>query len=217
MPSTTSISPVSSPFDDSARYDYSSTAHLTHTQTGTSSTYDTSYHGASTTDAPHPYNSRYDSPPAAGQGDPFADQNAIPLQQHNKMGEAHGATAGVYSMDPEERYPREKRRKKKGWLNSKHTWVVYFLTAVQIGVFIGELVKNGMRSCSLYRGRMLTIVCRCPHGHAHTNETQFQHYDRPFALRPHQHGRPLPALHALRERRARRRPGRQATHRLAMS
>ncbi|KAF2452085.1 rhomboid-domain-containing protein [Karstenula rhodostoma CBS 690.94] len=142
-----SISPVTSPFDDANHYDnnphynYSSTAHLTHTQTGTSSVYnDTAYHG---NDQSHPYHNRYDPPPAAAQHDPFADQNAIPLQQQGKMG-TYPASAGVYQMDPEGR-PREKRKKKKkGWFSGRVTWVVYILTTVQIGVFIGEIIKNGI-------------------------------------------------------------------------
>lgn len=147
-PSAQSISPVTSPFQDANRYDtdphhdYSSTAHLAHTQTGASSAYsDTAYH-ANANAPSNPYNNHYDAPPAA-QHDPFADQNAIPLQNHGKTG-THATAAGVYQMDPEGR-PREKRRKKKkkGWFSGRVTWVVYILTTVQIGVFIGELIKNG--------------------------------------------------------------------------
>jgi hypothetical protein len=140
-----SVSPVTSPFDDGNRYDnhhhdYSSTAHLTHTQTGASSAYsDTAYHGNAQA---HPYNNHYDSPPAAAQHDPFADQNAIPLQQQGKMG-THPAATGTYQLDPEGR-PREKRKKKKkGWFSGRVTWVVYILTTVQIAVFIAEIIKNG--------------------------------------------------------------------------
>ena len=143
-----SISPVTSPFDDTNRYDnrhdYSSTAHLTHTQTGPSLSYtDTSYHSPDPYgNHAHPYNQHYDTPPAPAQHDPFADQNAIPLQQQGKMGSGQVAT-GVYQMDPEGR-PREKRRKKKkGWFSGRVTWVVYILTAVQVGVFVGEIIKNG--------------------------------------------------------------------------
>lgn len=142
-----SIPSATSPFDDANRYDnhdYSSTAHLTHTQTGTSSAYsDTAYHSADPyNNQAHPYNQRYDSPPAATQHDPFTDQNAIPLQHQGKMGSSHAATS-AYQMDPEGR-PREKRKKKKkGWFSGRVTWVVYILTTVQIGVFIGELIKNG--------------------------------------------------------------------------
>ena len=144
-----SLSPVTSPFDDRYENDHnhSSTAHLTHSQTGASSTYsDTAYHGADPySNQAHPYNQRYDSPPAATHQDPFADQNAIPLQQQGKMHPSHGA-AGVYQMDPEGRpgrRPRDKKKKKKGWFSGRVTWVVYILTAVQIGVFVGELIRNG--------------------------------------------------------------------------
>jgi hypothetical protein len=33
---------------------------------------------------------------------------------------------------------------KKGWFSGKISWVVYIVTTVQIGVFIGEIVKNCM-------------------------------------------------------------------------
>ncbi|KAF1967895.1 rhomboid-domain-containing protein [Bimuria novae-zelandiae CBS 107.79] len=158
-----SISPVSSPFDDGNRYDsnhdYSSTAHLAHTQTGASSAYsDTAYHGADPyTNQAHPYNQRYDAP-APTHADPFADQNAIPLQQQQgKMGSSHVAT-GVYQMDPEGR-PREKRKKKKkGWFSGKITWVVYILTAVQIGVFVGELIRNGVLTGSPIQTKPFNIM-----------------------------------------------------------
>jgi hypothetical protein len=137
------VSPITSPFDDSNRYDYPSTTHLAHTNTTNSSAYtDTAYHGSET---PHNYNSRYD-PPANHQSDPFGDHSAIPLQNQGKMGEG-AASAAVYGADPERRYTGEKRRKKKkGWFSGRITWVVYTLTAVQIGVFVGEIIKNGMSS-----------------------------------------------------------------------
>ncbi|KAF2005567.1 rhomboid-domain-containing protein [Amniculicola lignicola CBS 123094] len=131
--STQSISPVASPFDDDHRYDYNSTTHLpSHTQsTGYE---DTSYQ-------PHMYNKQ-------GHGtDPFADQNAIPLQAQGKL---DGPTR--YDSDLEARsgggYMQyggvQPPPKKKGWLSGRVTWVVYIMTAVQIGVFVGELIKNGM-------------------------------------------------------------------------
>ncbi|KAF2686663.1 rhomboid-domain-containing protein [Lentithecium fluviatile CBS 122367] len=135
------VSPVTSPFDDSHRYDYPSTTHLTHADTTSSSAYgDTAYHGGA--DTPLSYNSRYD-PPANHQSDPFGDHSAIPLQNQGKMGEG-AASAAVYGADPERRYTGEKRRKKKGWFSGRVTWVVYFLTTVQIGVFVGEIIKNGV-------------------------------------------------------------------------
>lgn len=151
--SAQSISPVNSPFDDSHRYDYPSTTNLTHAQSTSSSAYaDTAYHGAQ---SPHGYNSRYDPP--ANHSDPFADQNAIPLQNQGKMGGGH-ATTGVYGADPEGRYPPEKRRKKKGWFSGRVTWVVYFLTTVQIAVFIGEIIKNGTLKSCIFRPLVFAIA-----------------------------------------------------------
>jgi hypothetical protein len=136
------ISPVTSPFDDANRYDYPSTTHLAHANTTSSSAYgDTSYHGADAHSS-HGYNNRYD-PPANHQSDPFGDHSAIPLQNQGKMGEG-APSAAVYGADPERRYPGEKSRKKKGWFSGRVTWVVYILTAVQVGVFVGEIIKNGM-------------------------------------------------------------------------
>ena len=48
-------------------------------------------------------------------------------------------------MDPENRmYGGHEKKKKKGFFKGKVTWVVYILTTVQVGVFIGELINNGM-------------------------------------------------------------------------
>jgi membrane associated rhomboid family serine protease len=35
-------------------------------------------------------------------------------------------------------------RKKKGWLSGRVTWVCYILTVVQVAVFVGELIRNGV-------------------------------------------------------------------------
>jgi hypothetical protein len=35
------------------------------------------------------------------------------------------------------------RRQKQGWFTGKITWVIYLVTLVQIGVFIGEIVSSG--------------------------------------------------------------------------
>ena len=52
-----------------------------------------------------------------------------------------------YHADPE-RYglgvEPARKKKKKGWFSGRVTWVVYILTTVQIGVFVGELIKNGI-------------------------------------------------------------------------
>ncbi|KAF2087257.1 rhomboid-domain-containing protein [Saccharata proteae CBS 121410] len=96
---------------------------------------DTGYHGAST----------HDGRPT----DPFADQNAIPL--HAQQPKNDGSPMR-YNADPEYQYGaaaampgkggRRRPRGKKGWFKGPITWVVFTLTIVQIGVFIGEIVKN---------------------------------------------------------------------------
>ena len=81
--------------------------------------------------------------------DVFSDQNAIPLQNQSKMG---GASQTQYNADPERLgQGAEKRRqqKKKGWFSGRVSWVVYILTIVQVGVFVGELIKNGMSAASM--------------------------------------------------------------------
>lgn len=130
----------SSPFDDPYRINttYSS---------GALGGNDTSYHPASQYNSTSHLNDRYDSPSAANQHpDPFADQNAIQMQSQPKM----DGSPTRYNADPEYyghgvEPPRNKRKKKKeGWFSGRITWVVYILTVVQVGVFVGELIKMGM-------------------------------------------------------------------------
>ncbi|KAL6708551.1 hypothetical protein ACN47E_002532 [Coniothyrium glycines] len=141
------VSPISrvdshpqSPFDDPYRVD------TTHS-TGALSGYDTSYQPPSQYNSTSHLNDRYDSPAPDRHPDPFADNNAIQMQSQPKM---DGQSPTQYNADPE-RYglgvepARNKRKKQKeGWFSGGITWVVYFLTVVQIGVFVGELIKMGM-------------------------------------------------------------------------
>ncbi|KAF2817636.1 rhomboid-domain-containing protein [Mytilinidion resinicola] len=124
----TPISPVASPFDDHTYPDYPTTSRPTPSNYG-----DTGYHGAGGGYQQNPY---HDS------SDPFTDQNAIPLHSQQSLQGKMDASPTRYNADPESRFPREK--KKKGWFSGKITWVVYILTTVQIGVFIGELIKNAV-------------------------------------------------------------------------
>lgn len=130
------VSPISSPFDE-RQY---------HSSGALGGYPDTSYSNAPSNSNTQ-YPNRYDLP-SGRPNDPFADQNAIPLHAQPKM-DGHKPGDGSptrYYADPEQ-YPlpnREKRRKKKnGWLSGRITWVVYLLTTVQVGVFVGELIKNG--------------------------------------------------------------------------
>jgi hypothetical protein len=84
----------------------------------------------------------------SNQQDPFTDHNAIPLhvQLKTDTNKLDNGSPTRYNADPEA-YPRPSRKrskkKKKGWFSGRVTWVVYILTTVQIGVFVGELIKNG--------------------------------------------------------------------------
>ncbi|KAF2126791.1 rhomboid-domain-containing protein [Dothidotthia symphoricarpi CBS 119687] len=115
-----------SPFEDHTYPPYPATAN----SSGALSAHDTSYYGQ-----PQRYDSR--------DSDPFADHSAIPLNTRPKA----DASPSRYDADPE-RYPSAprdaKRKKKKGWFKGRVTWVCYILTLAQVGVFVGELVKNGM-------------------------------------------------------------------------
>jgi hypothetical protein len=82
----------------------------------------------------------------SGQQDPFTDHNAIPLHsQPTSHTHKLDDSPTRYNADPEAfpRPSRKRSKKKKGWFSGRVTWVVYILTTVQIGVFVGELIKNG--------------------------------------------------------------------------
>jgi membrane associated rhomboid family serine protease len=142
------VSPVSSsPFEDHTYPPYPTNSNNTTHSSGALGGYpDTAYHGPPQY-SHNTFASPYDTPPAHahGQHDPFADQNAIPLQSQPKM----DGSPTRYDADPERMYPapekrRRKAKKKEGWFSGRVTWVVYILTVVQIGVFVGELIKNGI-------------------------------------------------------------------------
>jgi hypothetical protein len=82
--------------------------------------------------------------------DPFSDGSAIPLQsQSPKYPGRESPIAGMADAEqqfppsgPKERIPS----RQSGWFKKKITWAVYLLSTVQIAVFLGELIKNGMCS-----------------------------------------------------------------------
>ena len=71
---------------------------------------------------------------------PDASDSQIPLRPTESPEQAAG-----------DRRQRRRRREqeKKGWLSGRVPWAVYFLSVVQIAVFIGELAKNGMLTLTL--------------------------------------------------------------------
>ncbi|KAF2710213.1 rhomboid family membrane protein-like protein [Pleomassaria siparia CBS 279.74] len=141
--STQSISPVTSPYDEHDDHNNHNDYNFppTHSNSAAALPLNTSYDNQNYSDRDHTDTS-YHGHNDSQSSDPFADQNAIPLHQQGRM--APGSKR--YDSDQEARYPpgHEKNIKKKGWLSGRVTWVVYILTTVQIGVFVGELIKNGM-------------------------------------------------------------------------
>jgi hypothetical protein len=90
--------------------------------------------------------------------DPFRDSNAIPLQaqQSLKAGGRVSSSPTSGMGDAEHQYgsrhdktsrrsSRHQSKPKQGWFKGKITWAVYFLTCVQLIIFIVELVRNGER------------------------------------------------------------------------
>lgn len=102
--------------------------------------------------------------PAADSTNSFRDD--IPLRDHPGLPlKDSDTTDHVYdSQAPPPHMMEEGRSKRKngfGFLKSgkkKITWVCYILTTVQVAVFIGEIIKNGMISCTLvlHFGRIYT-------------------------------------------------------------
>ncbi|KAF2759186.1 rhomboid-domain-containing protein [Pseudovirgaria hyperparasitica] len=138
------ISPVASPFDD--RNQAYSHQHPDISHQPSLQTMDSSYHGAAGNPyaTPSPYNH---------SSDPFADQNAIPLHAASSQAPLNPKDGnGVYGVDAEGQSKNRGQRgnngryvrKKEGWFTGKITYVCFTLTLVQIGVFIGALIKNAV-------------------------------------------------------------------------
>ncbi len=110
----------------------------------------TSYDGYSELTPTYSHNS-YSRPSFS---DPYHDSDSIPLSQRK-----HDSTQTIQpilSRDQDDPFVRDidptKRKKgrrrepppKEGWFRGKITWVVFVLTAIQLVVFLAEIIKNGM-------------------------------------------------------------------------
>lgn len=80
----------------------------------------------------------------------YGDQDAenIPLQQAHSRSDwmqqpTHYAPSPDAQYHPDPSLGPGSRRRKKGFFRKKIPWVTYVLTAVQVAVFIAELVKSG--------------------------------------------------------------------------
>ncbi|KAK3686650.1 hypothetical protein LTR37_019581 [Vermiconidia calcicola] len=89
-------------------------------------------------------NDRYDN-------DPYDDENSIPLSGRRAKHASATTISPILPHEQEDPFvrdadPKKKRRRKgkDGWFSGEITWVVFILTVVQIFVFIGELIKNGI-------------------------------------------------------------------------
>ena len=91
-----------------------------------------------------------------GGENPFEDppthySDDIPLRQNPPIGNAASSSPyspqyesnGIETMQDRDRRPDRVPKKKNRFLNKKIPWAVYFFTAVQIVVFLAELIKNG--------------------------------------------------------------------------
>lgn len=75
-------------------------------------------------------------------------QNAIPLQDRSGKDTTSEMDDHVYEAAPKKKKKQGVRFGELGMFGAygnRIPWVVYIFTAVQIGVFIGELVDNGKR------------------------------------------------------------------------
>jgi hypothetical protein len=135
-----------------------------------------------------------------GSTDPFADQNAIPLQPNKTK---HDAFASANSLnDPEQPFPRYDQQKdrapsrQKGWFKGKITYAVYLLTLVQLAVFIAEIVKNGKTGERASVAASRLTDCSNINRLANRDTSDVQSHDRTVAASSHQHGGQICAVYA---------------------
>ena len=95
------------------------------------------------------------------QSDPFADDDAVPLRKYRPKHDSQASVAPMVTPVYDDPFVRDiepsKRRSKRdsrrdsrrdvplneGWFTGRITWVCYFLTVVQIAVFLAEIIRNG--------------------------------------------------------------------------
>ena len=116
--------------------------------------------------------------------------NGIPLQDRMPKDSAADATDHVYEAPP--RKKAKKAAVRFGELgmfgaNSKRIpWVVYLFSIVQVGVFIGEIVKNG--ECKIFPPiphlSKLTLSSSYNDGISYYDSPLLQSYDRTIHLCP---------------------------------
>lgn len=115
--------------------------------------------------SPSPFVDPYGQPSAAQpsryDNDPYDDNNAIPLDERgHKHGSMHSVAPILPPQHPDDdpfvrdAKPGKKRRRRsdgrndrvdedEGWFKGKITWVCFFMSVVQLSVFLAELIKYG--------------------------------------------------------------------------
>jgi hypothetical protein len=187
-------------------------------------------YNSSPSPSPTPLVDPYGQPSAAPSSrydtDPYDDRSAIPLDERgNKHGSMHSIAPILPPQHPDDdpfvrdAKPGKKRRRRsdgrgdrvdedEGWFKGKITWVCFFMSSVQLAVFLAELIKYGKSLGFWLLVRAIKDMTNEYHRHAHGNanstQTLLQSHDRTFALSLHQYGRSISALHAQHERRAER-------------
>jgi hypothetical protein len=126
--------------------------------------------------SPSPFVDPYGQPSAAPSSrydtDPYDDRNAIPLNERDhKHGSMHSVAPILPPQHPDDdpfvrdAEPGKKRRRRSdrrddrldeddGWFKGKITWVCFFMSTVQLAVFLAELIKYG----TLHVGFWGTII-----------------------------------------------------------
>lgn len=120
-----------------------------------------------------PFDTPFDDPASSsrhnlnGRGasaDNMYGQNAIPLQDRNGKDPVDDMEDHVYEAAPKKREKKKQQGVRFGELGmfgaygNRIPWVVYIFTAVQIGVFIGELVDNGKSDKSCSQPKRLSVI-----------------------------------------------------------
>lgn len=105
----------------------------------------------------HPDTSYYGS---HDDRDPYDDHDAVPMHNYNYKHSSQASTAPVIAPEYDDPFVRNARPKKKkttnmfsrglgpdgrknGWFSGQITWVCYILSAIQLIVFIAQIIRNG--------------------------------------------------------------------------
>jgi hypothetical protein len=193
---TSPVSPFEAPFDDHVYpLNPPSNQHYQNSRFDSQSTLgqDTRYYGQ------HNGSGRLDGASNHGDDIPLRDHPAVPAKDSPNISTDH-----VYDADPAMQSARLEEGRKRESLGrgglarfkgkGRIAWVTYILTAIQVIVFIVEIIKNGMFGSP--PGRNNANVSSTTHRLPNRNPPLLQPNDRSLPIHPNKYGRPLRTLHA---------------------